>query len=224
MRIIQIFLYQSVKILALFTVIIVAGCSTLFSRYHESCKTRAYLKTNLPDYISQRYDKSAPVRMAIIPFSAPANLAVRDNELPGIGNEIAWRLKDEFLLSENIPIVEIFNRQDWPGKKAEFNTGNFGALQQARAAGYDLVLVGSFKNLTSLDDLSARVKIIEVETGITIWNGLFQASTARNRHERMSAGWGLTERKPSNIYSDLLIDELASCIHTGITGDEVLPG
>jgi hypothetical protein len=162
--------------------------------------------------------------MAVIPFSTPANLAARSNELPGMGNQIAWKVKNELASTSEFPIVEVLNRADWPRKKEEFHTGNYGALNQSRAAGYDLMLVGNIENLTSLDALTANVKVIEVETGITLWSGVTTVSTDRRANSRKMSSWGFGRHDPAKIHTNLLIDEMAGCVRESLLHQDVLPG
>lgn len=212
-----------VKSLTLFTAFFLCSCSYINSFYEEECNFRAYLRSPLEDYLTRRYDTKAPVRMAVVPFSAPANLAAQNTEHPGLGNQLAWALKDEMLAAGIVPIVEILNRQDWPGKKEEFFTGNFGALAMARAAGYDLVLVGYINQIGSLTKLSAQTKLMEVETGITIWNGVSTVTTDRPGHEKMMAKWWYSTRRPDKLYMGDLRAKLAGCIRDSILEDETVP-
>ena len=119
------------------------GCTYVTRHYAEPCKSRAYIGTNLTDFITKRFNTHAPVRVGIIPYSTPANLAPGYGaETPSFGTQLARRIQQELVATEEIPMLEVFNREDWPGKKDEFYTGNFGAISFARQAGYDVIIVG----------------------------------------------------------------------------------
>src|SRR4051812_36516187 len=135
------FIKTNVKILTALAGFCLCSCSFLYNRYAESCNSHAYLQRGLYAYINSRYHYNSPVRMAIIPFSVPANISADNSERPGLGNELAWKIHAQLLATGQIPIVEVLNRQDWPNKKEEFFTGNFGAIAMAREAGYDLLMV-----------------------------------------------------------------------------------
>ena len=109
--------FSCVRLLTLFTLVFLAGCSYISRHFEETCNFRAYLRTPFADYVSKRYPLGAPIRVGVIPFSVPANVAAHSNELPGLGNQLAWMVKDELLARGTMPIVEVLNRQDWPGKK-----------------------------------------------------------------------------------------------------------
>ncbi|RMG41457.1 MAG: hypothetical protein D6719_08545 [Candidatus Dadabacteria bacterium] len=162
--------------------------------------------------------------MAIIPFTVPANVTSRGNQFPGLDVQLAYKVHSEFLRSGRVPIVEVLNRQDWPGKRDEFFNGNFGAIEMARAAGYDLVLVGFVDNMTSLDQMSSYTKVIETETGMTIWYGRVTARTKRDQYDSLRAQLALPgidihpHRKPS-LYPSFIIDKLAQCIVSNINDD-----
>lgn len=191
---------------------VIAGCSLFQDRYGETCKTRAYIREDVEAYIKTRFPSHSPIRVAIIPFSTPANIAAFDNERPGLGNEIAWRLHGEFLKSQIFPMIEVFNRQDWPGKKEEFFTGNFGSLQFARDAGYDLALIGFVDSPKDLYELPVLTKLIDTESGVTLWYGKSVVSSRRPELDRMSDAWWMGKRKPALLHTDSLVDEAAKCI------------
>lgn len=198
------------------------GCAFIQKRYGEHCNSRAYTQIILADYIRARYVSGSQVRMAVIPFSVPANISYRNIELPGLGNEMAWMVKAEMLRSGIVPIVEVLNRQDWPGKKEEFFTGNFGAIEMARDAGYDLALIGFIDPINSLESASASVKIIDVESGVTIWYGQVRAYTLRNDGNYVAGQLMLDKYDPSRIYSKAVFSKLAACIVEQATQEEEL--
>ena len=211
------FLSCSVKYLTLLSLSLAAGCSLTRHYVNDPCKSRAYIRTVIPDYVSTRFQSNAPVRVAIVPFSVPANVAGMNNELPGLGNDLAWKIHERFVDSNVFPIVEVFNRQDWPRKKEEFHTGNFGAIASARDAGYDLVFVGNVDPMKSLDELSATTKLIETESGTTVWFGQTTArSEARNINKSLS-NYYLADRVPSTFDLGGLEEDLSRCIVREVT-------
>lgn len=212
-----------VKILTHIALPLLAGCAYVDRHFQESCKSRAYLQTELDGYLKARFPSKAPVRIGVIPFSAPANISLYDNEYPGIGNEMAWRIHAELLRSGRIPIVEVLNRQDWPRKKEEFFTGNFGGIAMAREAGYDLLLIGHIEPMRSIDSISAYSRVIEAESGTSIWYGKTSVSTARKDLEEMKASLGLTDRRPDLLYTNEMVDKLAHCIVREVLKDRTVP-
>jgi hypothetical protein len=185
----------------------------------EYCNSRAYIQQGLNDYINKRFGSKSHARLAVIPFTVPANLAATRRELPGIGNTLAWRTQAWMLENGSVPIVEVLPREDWPGKRDEFFAGNHGAIRMARDAGFDLVLVGFVSEMTSADTLSASAKIIETESGITVWYGTVDAVSARQSVDRNTAWLGLTDRKPAELHYEPLLERLAKCIVKESTRD-----
>lgn len=209
-----------VKILT-FICITTCGISCTVTQPHkESCKMRAYLNTDLEDYISSRFHKGSPVRMAIVPFSVPANLSYASNQQPGLGQQLAWKVHAEMMTSENVPIVEVFNRSDWPGKNQEFFSGNFGALSQAREAGYDLVMVGQVDPPRTTSSLVVHTKIIDVDSGITLWYGTSYANSkiTKNFNNSFVNTFIKVKEEPSRTYFNELVDQSATCMVDEITG------
>lgn len=200
------------QLLALTLLSGVTGCAYITRHYAEPCKSRAFIGTNLEDYISSRFDKKAPVRLAIVPYSVPANLAFTSAEHSGMGSEMAARIQSELLPTGLVPIVEVFNRQDWPAKKDEFFSGNFNALQMARDAGYDLIMVGNIQPQRTIDSFTARTKVIEVESGMTVFYGESTVATNRPGWEEARASIWLDQVTPSQLYIPEMLHELSRCI------------
>lgn len=205
------------------------GCSVVKElaetpRYGEQCNSRAFVQSSLSGFIQGRFQQQNAVRLAVVPFSTPASLAARSAELPGLGNDIAWRIHSEFLRTGQVPIVEVLNRQDWPGKKDEFFAGNFGAVSAARDAGYDFVLVGIMEMGPTPTSLVASSKLIETASGITVWYGQSTASTDRTRTGEAYFPWSSDQRKPALLYTEQVLAKLASCVVGEVTRDREVPG
>jgi hypothetical protein len=196
-----------------------AGCSFVHDQVGEECKSRAYIQMNLADFISERFRSNAPVRLAIIPFTVPANLATRSIDQPGLDTTFTARLHEELLRRGIVPIVEVLNRHDWPGKKEEFSVANFGSLSFAKEAGYDFVLVGQIEPLRAGDRMAANAKLIEVESGITLYYGRTEAFTWRGDGKTVTDTLGITKRRPDINYSFELNGELARCVADEIAKD-----
>lgn len=209
-----------VKLLTCLTsVVLLASCSYLESRYGETCKSRAHIKQDIHTYLSARYDRNAPVRVGIIPFSVPANFTTIDNELPGVERQLAWSMQAELLSSELFPIVEVLQRDDWPGKKDDFFAGNHGALTMARDAGYDVVLVGFLEPLKSLDTWTVHSKLMDTDGGITIWYGTTTVSTRRSTSDAVSSWVGLEDRQ-EHLYTSEIMSKIPKCIVKALAADE----
>ncbi len=201
-----------VKVLTLCVVAIFAASCTTTQQHKESCNLRAYLDQDLEQYINGRFGSKAPIRMAIIPFSTPANFAWQNSQHQGLGKELAWRFQSEFLTQGTLPIVEVFNREDWPGKREEFWTGNFGSIAQAREAGYDLVFVGNVDPMRGIDNLTIHSKIIDVDAGITVWSGTTNVRTEKAKINRSRLGDIIgPEIIPNQLYIDDMITLAAAC-------------
>ncbi|MCB0334665.1 MAG: hypothetical protein KDD62_00125 [Bdellovibrionales bacterium] len=216
-----------VRILTLCCISLLSGCAVykdLRYRYAIPCKNHAHLQFIFEDYVSRRFHSQSPIRVAVVPFSVPANLAYRSAEFPGVGNELAWKLHADLLQSGRIPIVEVFNRQDWPGKKDEFFTGNFGAISFARQAGYDLVLVGNLELPRQLGSLTAQAKLIEVESGVTVWYGESTINESYGDYQRERQWWWWYDKKrPDKLMGNQLVEDLAQCLTNNVLSDDYMP-
>jgi hypothetical protein len=196
-----------------------SGCAIIGRSVGETCNTQAYVRTDIESFISGRFTTNTPVRVAIIPFEVPGNLSGQDLHRPGLGYELAWGVQRQLLQSEVLPVVEVFNRADWPRKKEEFFTGNFGALERARNAGYDLVMVGYMDPQKRLDTWTVHTKLIEVESGISLWYGTSTVYTVRTDLWEVPATLYLMDRRPDFFYYPELLGEISWCIAHDMLND-----
>ena len=211
--------YIRVIFLTLLSVMGVSSCAFLQPHYqvNQNCSSRVYVSSPLGEHLSTATRAAdAPSRLAIVPFSVPANLAGTSNELPGLGNTPAWKVHSEALASGEFPITEVFNRQDWPGKKEEFFTGNFGAISLAQEAGYSLVLTGYIENLRSLDALTAYTKLIDVSSGITIWYGKSTVKATKYQDPSVFDSLWRSSDKPAQLFTASIADDLGRCVVQGM--------
>jgi len=195
------------------------GCAAFQPRFHvnQNCSSRVFVSSPLTERIGGETSPAEPrIRLAVVPFSVPANIAGSNNELPGLGNTLAWKVHSEALSSGEFPVTEVFNRQDWPGKKEEFFSGNFGAISLAHEAGYDLVLTGLIDNLRSLDSLTAYTKVIDVSSGVTIWYGKSSVKAVEHRDASVFDSMWRSSDEPAKLYTASLADDLGRCIVQGI--------
>jgi len=190
--------------------------SCYFLRHYEAsqkdeCKNHAYIQQPVRSYLSRRFPRNAPVRLAVIPFTVPANITSWNDQQPGFGTLLARELKKELLKTQLIPIVELFERLDWPAKRHEFHTGNHGALGLARHAGYDLVLVGFMDHPASMHEMTTEAKLIDVHSGTTIWYGQSIVENTNPQAQRDGPWWN-SRRIPSRFPINSLLDDTAQCI------------
>lgn len=208
----------SVILLTLVSASLLCGCSRFNRRYSEPCKSHAYSRTALSDFLTARFHSNSSVRLAVIPFSAPANISGLNSERPGLGLELSRKVHAQMLQTGLVPIVEVLNRQDWPGKKEEFFTGNFGAIAMAREAGYDLLLVGYVEKFKSLDRIKAYTKLIEADSGITVWYGDTEVFTNRSQLPKTDVGlWGEQRPRADLLNMPAMTESLARCIVSAVT-------
>jgi hypothetical protein len=196
-----------------------SGCSVIERRFGEGCKGHAYVRNDVGQYLSHRFLPGAPARLGIIPFTVSANLA-RQGGSPGADDILAAKLQAKLLEYQTIPIVEILDR-DWPEKGGEFFRGNHGALLRARDAGYDLLFVGYLQPLSGTESMTASGKLLDVESGVTIWFGQIRAFTRRRDFTRAAAWGGFAKVTPSELYFEPLFEELAQCMAREMMKDEV---
>ncbi len=173
-----------------------------------SCKIQAYIETPFIHYINTRYGSDSFIRVAIIPFDLPETFA---NNSTFYARLLATNFKKHLLSTKEIAIVEMFDRDSWPLKFKEFRTGNHKAIEQARNAGYDMVLVGKVNKITNPNELTIETKMIDTNTSITLWFSKTTVLSHAKTLDKNMDSFGLSKYKPSKFYFKELLEEVSLC-------------
>ncbi len=164
-----------------------------FPGTNEGCNIRTYIDLGLSDYVTNRFHSQQKPRFAVVPFEVPETFAPPGNVSQNFGRDMANLFQQQLLQRGELGIIENFDRDRWPGKRAEFFTGNYGAIELARNAGYDFVIVGFMKDIVNESELTLLTRVIDTANSITVWYGETTAFTtereARRTISRLSRGW-----------------------------------
>ncbi len=164
--------------------------------------------------------------MAVVPFDVPVTFAQPGNEVADYGRELARRFQAEMFRTGEFGIVELFDRDRWPGKRDDFFGGNYQAIKLARDAGYDLVVLGFLETPTNAEELSLNVKIIDTDNQMTIWYGKTDVyARARSQQTFLAnlAGLGLATERPDIFHFSERTDDLVYCSVSYILKSEQVP-
>ena len=176
------------------------------------CKIRTYTNHGIVDYLKHRKKTLSSVRMAILPFDVQETFAPTGNESLNFGRELARKVQSELIRQGEISIVEVFNIDRWPGKREDFFTGNYGAIEVARQAGYDLLLVGYLDKIRNLNELGIFTKLIDLSKGVTLWYAKNSVLSHHSSHERALADLRLVQQRPEMLYLNEKGEYLSSCV------------
>lgn len=201
-----------------------AGCSvSSWLPKTEGCKIRTIVNQDLSGYLSTRYHYNQPVRLAVIPFDVPESFARPGDDTHHFGRRLAKNFQEE-LLQRGLPnIVELFNRENWPGKRDDFFSGNYQSIEYARNAGYDLVLLGHMQDIRDDDQMVVYTKVIDVANSVSIWSAkttVFSRQRGINRELDMVVK-GV--RQPELFPFTEQASELARCTVEEIAHGETVP-
>ncbi len=136
------------------------------------------MKQDLVTHLSARFKRGETPRVAIIPFDVPVNFSAIMNPRLRLGHKLASDFQKAFLEQGENLIVEVVDRAEWPGKRLDFDTGNYIALEQARRAGFDYILVGYMDEIKNDYILTVHTKVIDTENDQTIWYGTTDVSSS----------------------------------------------
>ena len=182
--------YLPVVFLTAALVLFLTGCSlTGIPGKKEECKIRTYVDVGLLDYISSRYHSGQAPRIAIIPFEVPETFAPAGKPSINYGRELAHLFHQELLRGNELSVVEIFDRNNWPGKKAEFFTGDYTALQLARNAGYDFLILGYMEEINNESDITILTRAIDLSNNVTVWYARSTVSSNERVLRRTYSYW-----------------------------------
>lgn len=199
----------------------VSGCGLVqLPVVTEECKIHTYIEARLEDYLSSQYGTQKVVRMAIMPFDVPETFAPPGNDSVHYGRELARKFQAELARTGKVTIVELFNRDRWPGKRAEFFVDNSGAIELARNAGYDLVVVGYMEELKDDSSINLYTKIIDTANRVSLWNAKTEARTNARQARNALARLRLDKDRPELFDFPVKTELLAHCTVQRITADD----
>ncbi len=207
--------------------LVLGGCTTHNVPLEtDGCKMRTYSNLGLPDYIKARFNYRQPIRIAIIPFEVPANFAPNfgstGQENLNFGRELARKFQLELRRSGELAIVEVFNRDRWPGKREEFFTGNYNAIRIAKDAGYHMVMVGFLEQPKNDEDLNLHTKIIDTTNGVTVWDAKTMAFSRNRSIEKGLSQVFIGHERPEQFYFPERTERMVVCtVDKILTGDPV---
>lgn len=199
------------------------GCAWIKPPKTIDCNNRAILRVPLEELLAERFELGAQVRMAVVPFSTPPNMPGTMVGYVDPGVIIASEIQREILHAGVVPIVEVFNRTAWPRKREEFYTGNFGAISRARAAGYDLLLVGELLPTSGMSQVRLLGKLISVSDGVTVWFGETAAESTALSFGPLFKSVYKTREVPNETQVNHLMAEVSSCLVTDLLNEEPVP-
>lgn len=176
------------------------------------CKVQAHIDQNFADYLKARYPSKQLVRAGIYPFEVPGTFFLAGgDQTKNFGLKLAEYFQRKFVEHQSPAIVEIFNRDRWPGKREEFFAGNYEALNMARNAGYDLVIVGFMEDPKDDQTFVIHSKVIDTSNNMTIWYGTATVVAHGREYQKNLARFHLASERPDLFYVQERADMAAQC-------------
>ncbi len=199
-------------VLLFFSLLSVNSCSLIkLPAEAVHCKCHTYINLGLEDYLSERFSSGSLVRLGIIPFDVQESFAPPGNDSVHYGRGLAKQFSFDLKTANIIPVVELFNRDRWPGKREEFFTGNYQAISSARAAGYDLVMVGYLEEIKDANSLTLYTKIIDTQNNITVWDAKTVVESKAREYREALSEIHLAQKRPELFDFPVKSKELVNC-------------
>lgn len=187
----------------------------------EGCNIRTYIDVGFDNYLSQQNRTKKILRMAVVPFDVPETFAPVGRENINYGIELAKRFQQQLLGKTPGLIVELFDRERWPGKREDFLKGNYQAIELARNAAYDLVAVGYMEEITNSSDLVILTKIIDVTNSVTLWDARTVVYTTQRTLRSNLSRVGAVEDQPDLFAFPERTQKFAQCTVERLLSTEI---
>ena len=187
------------------------ACAFIDITENETCKNHANINIKLKKYLTDRYKSKNLVRLGIFPFSVPANFTAKSLDKLDYGTMLAQKLQPTLLSLGIFQTAELLDYQEWSGKKEEFFSNNLLAIEIGKNIGLDFIVVGYLAPYNHIEKMTVYSKIIDVNTGMTVFYGETTAYNNYLNERKEKASFGLIEYKPSDFKLDDFTDKLMQC-------------
>ncbi|MCB0346899.1 MAG: hypothetical protein KDD66_17405 [Bdellovibrionales bacterium] len=172
---------------------------------------RTIVNQNIESYLSNRYHYNQPVRVAVIPFDVPETFARPGEDMHHFGRRLAKNFQEELLQRGTFSIVELFDRESWPGKRDDFFSGNYQSIDYARNAGYDFVLIGHMQDIRNDEQLVVYSKLIDVSNSVTVWSAKATVTSSQREINKGVDSVFKGTGRPELFYFSDQAEEVARC-------------
>lgn len=200
----------SLLVLSVSFLILLSACSTTYDTPKATgCKNRASISINLKNYVKKRYKKEKFVRLGIMPISIPENFSARRIDDQDFGEILSHKYQYYLLRSGVFSSVELIQKPEWPGKKEEFFGSNVTAITIARHMGLDFVMLGYLSPKRSIKEMAISSKIIDVNTGVTVFYG--ETSVENQNYDQDLFSRFFNKKDPSDFKFGEMTDNLIAC-------------
>jgi len=162
-------------------------------------------------------------RLGIFPFDVPETFSPTINDQRNYGRELARDTQLELNASGDVPIVELFDRDRWPGKRADFFKGNYEAVEIARSAGYDFVLIGYLEDLKNDSTMELFTKLIDTQNQVTVWSSKTETESLTRGLRKDLSDLRVANNRPDLFDFPARTKELVRCTVDGLLNDDPIP-
>jgi len=191
----------------------------------EGCKIRTHTNAKLVDYVSGRFSSTTAVRALIIPFDVPESFAGSWNNYHDqhYGRELARLLRAELARTGELGIIELFAQNSWPGKRDEYFVGNYRAIQLAKDAGFQILILGHMEDLKNDEEMVILTKIIDATNNVTIWDAKTMVYSRDRAIGKLMGDMKLLRERPDLFNFPERAEEFAYCTVNFILTREEMP-
>ena len=84
-------------------------------------------------------------------------------------------------------------------------------------------MVGNIEKMTNIDSMTIQTRIMEVDSGISIWYGQSTVDSNRKLHNELKSDYWLEKRRPDRVPTKAMTHKLARCIVDGVMNAETVP-
>ncbi|MGI6680965.1 MAG: hypothetical protein ACOX3T_05760 [Bdellovibrionota bacterium] len=189
-----------------------SACSIAsITSYTNQCKNHANIKINVKRYVNSQYSRRKFLRLGIFPFSVPANFSSYSVDRADYGTLLAQELQPTLLSLDVFSTAELLDYNDWSNKKQEFFSNNIKAIEIGKNLGLDFIVVGAMSPNNFVDKMTVYSKIIDVNTGITIFYGETTGINEKFENKNFLNANFNSKSDPSDLMLDRLTNTTMRC-------------
>jgi hypothetical protein len=195
---------------------------SLFGYAHTDsiiCKTSPHINNSFADYLKTRADKELLTRIAVVDFNVPENFTGVATVRKDYGSNIANRFKERLIKYSPSGIFELLSVENLSvaERRRDFERGSHRAIVLAKSLGYNTLVVGQLHDITNDSDITVILKIIDLESRITLWSGEVLVQVT----ERNPSNKNVSKNNQSVFYFDERITVAAECAVKNIINPEL---
>ena len=172
-----------------------------------SCSVTTTIDKDFRGYLDAHSDNGLQIRVGIAAFNVPKNFSsVAMTVNGGYGIAIAGRFREQFLKNSPSGIFEFFSAEQMTfyETKRDFERSSDKLINFAKEQGFNTLVLGQLNPITNSSELNFTVRIIDLNSRITVWLGETSVTAAAKSKD-------VSDSNQSMFYFSERLNKAAEC-------------